>query len=113
MLPSWCDDTVTVLRAPTVTRNGRSVRDWANATSHELARCTLQPSTTETGFDGAQRNAAGSSATLICPHGSDVREGDRVSFGGRTWEVDGVPLGTRSPTGHVSNVRVMLREWRG
>ena len=113
MLPSWCQDAVTVLRAPTVTRNGRTTRDWANAQPHTVSGCSLQPSTTDTGFDGAQRNASDSSAVLLCPPGADVAEGDRVSDGTRTWEVDGVPFAVNSPTGRVSHVRVRLREWRG
>lgn len=113
MLPSWCRDTVTVLRAPVVTRNGREARDWKQAVPHELAGCSLQPSSTETAFDGAQRNASASAARLLCPPGADVREGDRIVAGDGTWEVDGVPMAVTSPTGAASNLSVTLRAWRG
>lgn len=113
MLPDWCQDAVTVLRAPIVTRNGRSVRDWAQAVQHELRGCSLQPSTTETEFNGTQRNASASQARLLCPQGADVRDGDRIVDGSRTWEVDGVPYAIKSPTGRVSHTVATLREWRG
>ena len=113
MLPSWCTDSVTVSRAQVVTRNGRTQRDWASPTTRVVRGCSLQPSTTETTFDGAQRDASESAATLLCPPGSDIEQGDRVSAGGRTWEVDGVPYAMTSPTGRVSHVRAQLREWRG
>lgn len=113
MLPSWCQDSVTVLRAPLASRGGRRARDWKQAVPHELHGCSLQPSTSETDFDGAQRNASESQARLLCPPGSDVAEGDRIVSASRTWEVDGVPYELRSPTGRVSNMVVRLREWRG
>ncbi|MBQ9004900.1 MAG: hypothetical protein IJ092_00855 [Atopobiaceae bacterium] len=113
MLPSWCTDVATVLRAPTVVRSGRASPDWRNAVPHTVAGCSLQGSSTETDFDGAQRNASASAATLLCPPGADVAEGDRVKCGGHTWEVDGVPFEVRSPTGRTSHLRVRLREWRG
>lgn len=113
MLPSWCVDAVTVQRAAKVLRGGRELPDWAHASSHELAGCSLQGASTETEFDGAQRDASTSRATLLCPPGSDVIQGDHVSFQGRTWLVDGVPMEVRSPTGAVSHVRAPLVEWRG
>lgn len=113
MLPSWCQDSVTVLRAPVATRNGRTARDWTQAVPRELRGCSLQPSTTETSFDGTQRNPSASAARLLCPPDADVCEGDRVVAASRTWEVDGVPLRLSSPTGATSNLSVTLREWRG
>lgn len=115
MLFGWCTDTVTVMRAGTKTVRGQSVPDWANATTHEVSGCSLQQTDTETGFDATQRDPSESTARLICPYGSDVREGDRVSHGGRTWLVSGFPPGSgvRSPYGGASNLTVTLKEWRG
>ena len=113
MLFSWCDDTVTVLRAGTRVAHGRSVPDWSDPVRIVVGGCALQDGSTETGFDSAQRNPSASSATLLCPEGADIRQGDRVTLGERTWEVDGVPFPVKSPTGRVSHVRVRLREWRG
>lgn len=115
MLPSWCRDSVTVTRAPRVVANGRERRDWSSATSHVVGGCSLQQTDTDTSFDGAQRDASSSTARLICPYGSDIREGDRITIGGRTWVVAGFPPGDglRSPYGGASNLTVTLKEWRG
>lgn len=113
MLPSWCQDSVTVLRAPIVTTGTRKTRDWENATKTTVTGCSLQPSTTETERDGAQRDASASTATLLCPYGTDIAEGDRIVAASRTWQVAGVPLGIQSPKGATSNLKVTLTEWRG
>lgn len=113
MLPSWCQDSVTIVRPATKTVRGVDVPDWANASRHAVAGCSLQRSASETEFDGAQRDAASSRATLLCPEGSDVRQGDRIESGGRTWSVDGVPFPVASPTGRTSHLYVSLVEWRG
>lgn len=113
MLPRFCDQTVTVLRAPLAARRGAAVRDWSSATEHDVGGCSLQEGATSTDFDGPQRNASASQATLLMPAGADVRDGDRVRCDGRTWEVDGAPFDVRSPTGRASHRRASLREWRG
>lgn len=113
MLPGFCQDSVTVRRAPLVERRGTKVSDWSQATEHEVPGCSLQEGTTATEFDSTQRDSAESGATLFLPPGADVQEGDRISFSGRTWVVDGVPSTRRSPTGRVSHVSANLKEWRG
>ena len=50
MLPSWCQDTVTVLRAQQRTVGTRTERDWANAQSHVIKGCSVQPSGTSSAF---------------------------------------------------------------
>ena len=113
MLPSWCDDTVTVLRAPMVERRGTTVPDWGNATSHVVGGCSLQEGSTATTFGEGQRDPSESDATLLTPVGADIKDGDRVSMGGRIWEVSGVPNDVRSPTGATSHRRASLKQWRG
>lgn len=113
MLPSWCEDAVTVLRAPMVERRGVSVPDWGNATSHTVTGCSLQEGGTVTDFGGGQRDPSESDATLLMPVGADINDGDRVSMGGRTWEVNGVPYDMRSPTGATSHRRASLKQWKG
>lgn len=113
MLHSWCNDIVTVLRASVVTRNGRKVADWSDPTSHAIVGCSMQETTTETSFDGPQRDASASQARLFCPPDADIREGDRVVSDGRTWLVYGVPPKVKSPTGLLTHQPVQLREWRG
>ena len=113
MLPSFCRDVVTVLRAPLAERRGSMVRDWRSATEHTIAGCSLQEGSSSTEFGGAQRDSTDSDATLYLPPGADIAAGDRVTMGSRRWEVSGVPQSIRSATGNVSHVRATLKEWRG
>ena len=112
MLPSWCNDSVDVWRAPTVAVRGTEERDWANAVKHTITGCSVQPSTTSTGWNDP-REALASSWTLYAPPGADVRAGDRVDFDGASFRVDGRPMAWRSPTGAVSHVVAYLAEWEG
>lgn len=112
MPPSWFDRTVTVLRAPIAAYGARSERDWSQASEHSIAECILVRPTSSTDW----RNAAEPRAidkVLIAPHGADIREGDRIVYGGRTYEVDGIPEDRESPTGAVSHLRAALVAWSG
>ena len=112
-LPSWCGDVVTVLRPVMVTRRGVQVPDWSSPTPHTEAGCSVQEGTSSTDFPTAQRDPTASDATLYAPPTADIKSGDRVTLGGRTWTVDGVPFVRRSPTGRVSHKQARLKEWRG
>ena len=47
-LPSFCRETVTVLRAPLVDQRGTKVRDWSAAESHRVPGCSVQFASTTT-----------------------------------------------------------------
>lgn len=112
MLPRWCTDQVTVLRAPTVRERGSEVRDWANAEAHAVAGCSVQPSNTGSDMD-AREGQVTDRWRLYAPPGADVQAGDRIQWGGHTFEVDGAPYQWTSPTGRVSHKQAMLVEWSG
>lgn len=112
MLPRWCTDTVTVTRAPLVDSRGSKVRDWANASEHAVAGCSVQYSSSDTDFGDRAANAYGR-WRIFAPPGADIQDGDRVSFGGSTFEVDGVTADRRSPTGACSHLQATLVEWKG
>ena len=112
MLPSWCQDSVTVLRAPQRTVGARTERDWTNAQSHVLRGCSVQPSGTSSAF-GTVDAVSTADATLYAPPNADIAEGDRVQFDGATYVVDGIPYAWRSPTGRVSHLQARLRKWAG
>ena len=112
MLPSWCKQTVTVLRAPMRTVGARTERDWANAQPHTVPGCSLQQTGTSTGF-GAVDAVATADAVLYAPPNADIADGDRVEFGGAIYVVDGIPSNCQSPTGRVSHVQARLSKWAG
>lgn len=109
---SWCADTIAVKRAQLATTGTRRERDWENATTHYVGGCSVQPSTPSTDWMdvGQVRDIP---LVVIAPSGSDIAEGDRIVWDGKTYEIDGAPETWRSPTGAVSNVRVRLRSWGG
>lgn len=112
MLPSWCTQVVTVLRAPLVTAGHRQERDWAHAQPHTVSGCSVQPAGTSSGF-GTVDAVATADAVLYAPPGSDIQDGDRVQYGSATFVVDGIPCGWESPTGRVSHVQARLTKWAG
>ena len=112
MLLSFMKDTATVLRAPLIDRRGTKVRDWANATSHELHSCLVTGVATSQDRDG-RVTQVNDRRRLRCMYDADVENGDRVVWGGVTYEVDGEVTKTKSPTGCVSSTRCDLVRWEG
>lgn len=111
-LPSWCTDSVSVLRAPLVSIRGTEERDWGAATRHTVEGCSFQPSSTDTDTSQARR-AVSVDAVLYAPHGSDIKTGDRVSFGGSVYSVVGHPFDRESPFSAADHMRVELALWEG
>lgn len=113
MLPSWCTDTITVRRAPWATSRGSKVRDWAHAAQHAVGGCSVQPAATATGDPAGRAQMTSVTAAIYCPPGADVAEGDRISFGGVTYEIEGAPIEVRSPFGGCSHVLLNVTSRRG
>ena len=113
MLPSWCSDTITVLRAPWVSQRGTKGGYWGNAVPHEVEGCSVQPASTFT----ADPQGRGLSTTLqgvvYCPPGADVQAGDRIEFDGSTFDVDGEPMRVRSPFGGCNHIVVSITARKG
>lgn len=116
MLPSWCRDSVTVVRPVRALQRGTTVPDWSNAQTHALTGCSVQLTTTSMALDGREQTAL--RGTLYAPPASDVRAGDRIDWNDPTGVahsllVDGEPMPWQSPTGRVMHVQARLAEWRG
>lgn len=112
MLPSFCTETVSVVRAPLVSVRGTEERDWSASEAHEVAGCSVQFDSTATDRSDA-RASVSDAATLYAPPGADVAEGDRIRCDLGTFEVNGTPMPRRSPTGAVSHVECQLTRWKG
>ena len=112
MLPSWASDTVTRLRAATVTQRGSAVPDWSNPSRLEIGGCCVQPSSTSLTTDG---RVQGTSEGLTCylPPGADVKAGDRILYSGETYAIMGEPKTWKSPTGRVSHIEIQIERWYG
>lgn len=116
MLPSWCTQVVTVIRPATKTQRGAVVPDWDAATSHQVAGCSVQPSSTA-GVPGDLRvNPTASIASMYAPPLADIRRGDAiVEADGTRWLVDGDPEAWphHAVPGRGSHLMVTLRRWQG
>lgn len=112
VLPSFCRETVTVSRAPLVASRGTSERDWANATSHVVAGCLVQPAQTSQGAS-EPRPGISLAATLHAPPGADLAAHDRVKCSLGRFRVVGAPMAVTSPTGALSHVRAELSREEG
>lgn len=104
--------TVTVLDAPLVTGPyNEQVRDWDQATSTVARRCTVDITGTSETKNASDQTVT--TARLDLPaRAPRVTEWMRVSWQGRTWEVDGVPADPEE-TGPLAGQVVNLREVAG
>lgn len=111
MLPSFCRHTVTIHRAPLKDARGSLVRDWENASTHEITGCSVQPSSTASNFEREEQVT--DRWQLYAPPQADIQTGDRVEFNGTLYEIDGAPYNWPSPTGRVAHLQAHLIEWEG
>lgn len=109
---SFMTDTITVVRAKLVVRNGEEVRDWEHATEHTVHNVQVTPQSTSREFGGrtVQNEKSG---ILRGEYGADVEPGDRVIWNGVAYEIDGGVFRSKSPTGRASSMRCSLVEWEG
>lgn len=94
--------------------NGRrTVPDWENP--DELAFCGFIASQSSAMTpDGSREENVSTSMLTVEDAGIDIRRGDRIVFGGRTFVVDGVPETDANPfTGWRPTMQVRLQEVLG
>lgn len=112
MLPSWCNDTITVIRPGTTTSRGSTVPDWLNTLTHDISGCSVQPATTSLSQDGRVLGVS-EGLTIYMPPDADIQAGDRITWQGDTYQVMGEPKRWRSATDRVSSCQISVERWRG
>lgn len=114
MLPDFCNDEVTVVRAGSRMVRGTVVPDWELATRHALVGCSVQPSAATADMDGRAQTSLG--GTLIAPPDADLKAGDRVEWtdcaGTEHTFVVGEPRRLASIP-QVAHTSADITEWRG
>ena len=101
--PTLATQTITRIRPVAVTnRYGDLEADWDNATSLDIVGCAVHPAGTSEDTDPA-RTAVAIRWNLFLPPGSDIASGDRVTFDGTLYEVDGMPLAWSGSSGIAAN----------
>lgn len=105
-------DSVTVIRAPFINKNGQQTYDWAHAQQFVVDRVQVTPQATSRTFEGRVEQVT-DRRTLRASYNADIQAGDRVMWKGDTYEIDGEVFHTESPTGRVSSTRCSLVKWSG
>ena len=113
MLPSFCTDSITRERAPFKTERGSKVRDWEseNVDSITISGCSVQPASVTRDFTRSENVEKG--MTLFAPPTADIQLGDRITYKGKQYEIDGEPYVWISPTNRVSSMQAHLKRWSG
>lgn len=109
---SFMNDSVTVVRAKMITKNGAQIRDWKNATEHTVCNVQITAQATSRDFEGRALQIR-DARTLRANYDADIEPGDHVKWNDAIYEVDGEVFHTKSPTGRVSSTRCSLVKWEG
>ena len=109
-MPDWATVTVTVERPATKEARGARVADWSGATRTEVAGCWVGNASSSSD-PSDQGRAATTRLTLYAPAGTDVRRGDRVTYAGTRYAIDGEPLAYQSPFGGIDHIECALVDW--
>ena len=112
MLPSFANQTITVVRAKTtITSRGSEVPDWTNTEKTTVTGCSIQPASASLSQDGRILGIA-DGWTAYVPEGTDVKAGDRIVVDGETYAINGEPRKWTGPS-RTSHIHLNLVRWEG
>ena len=112
MLPSWCSQTITIVKPGTTTSRGSTVYDWEHpVSSTNIAGCSVQPASTGLSQDGRVLGI-NQGWTAYIPEGTDVKAGDHIEFEGETYAINGEPRKWTGPS-KTSHIQLNLVRWEG
>lgn len=111
MLPSFCRDTVTRLRAQITFSRGSEIFDWDNPDAIEVAGCSMQPASTSISTDGRVL-AISDEFTLFAPVDADIKPEDRIEFKGKIYEIAG-DVREQPAAQRLEHLEIRLRRYEG
>lgn len=111
MVCSFWTHTITAQRPQMVASRGTMVPDWSNPATTTIGGCNVQTPTTSEVRDG--RTATTLLGTVYMPPTADVQAGDRITFDGVTYEVQGEVTRHYSPTGSIAHKQAKIACWKG
>ena len=112
MLPSFCSQSITRIRAGVKQSRGSDIPDWDNTTSKDIFPVSVQPSSSTLSSDGRILGLS-DSWTVYCNPDVDVLAGDHIEFDGETYLVNEAPRKWTSPSGLVSSLQFTMVKYRG
>lgn len=111
MLPSFCKDTITRIRAGAKTERGSIIPDWEHVDVLKIDGCSMQPASTSLSTDGRVLGIR-DEYTLFAPPGADIKAGDRIAFDGKTYEIDG-DVRVQPAALRLDHIEITLRRFEG
>lgn len=112
MMVSFATKTVVRIRPGTITERGTTYPDWENATEENIPNCVLAWNDTSMNQEGRVLGI-GDSRVLYAPLTADIKEGDRIRYGTKTYEIEGDPMDWESPTGALDHYVINLKRYEG
>ncbi|MBW3077692.1 hypothetical protein [Bifidobacterium simiiventris] len=113
MLPSFCHDTITVSRAPLIEERGSHIPDWTHAETHTIGHCSVQPAGSSLSLGDPRVLNTQILQTAYLPPDADIQAGDRITWQGVDYVIDGEPAHWTSPTGILDHIVISLIAWKG
>lgn len=112
MLPSFCNQTVDIVRPKkTIDSRGSEIPDWTSTTKTTVTGCSVQPASTSLSQDGRVLGIL-DGWTAYLPEGTDVKAGDRIDFDGESYVINGEPRKWTGPL-RTSHIQLNLVRWEG
>lgn len=111
-IPSWCTQSITIIRPGTRESRGSTIFDWNNATETVIANASVQPSSTGLSQDGRVLGINEGYTVYLQP-GTDVQASDRIGYDGDVYTIIGEPKPWTSATGRVSHIQLSIERWAG
>ena len=109
---SWWKDSITRIRPGEKTVRGSVVPDWSNASELTITGCHGQPASTGLSEDGRVLGIM-QGITLYAPANADIQAGDRITYNGNTYEINGEVNVWPSATGALDQLVINLRRYSG
>ena len=109
---NWWRDTITRIRPGEKTVRGSTVPDWDKASELTITNCHGQPASTGLSEDGRVLGIM-QGITLYAPANADIQAGDRITYNGNTYEINGEVNVWPSATGALDHLVINLRRYSG
>lgn len=111
MIPSFCNQKITRIRAMNKVERGSEVPNWHDSWTEDIYPCSVQPSSSSISIDGRVLGVS-DSWTVYCNPDVDIKAGDKIIFEDHAYLVNEDPRRWQSPTGLVSSLQFTMIDWR-
>ena len=111
-LPSFCTQSLIRLRAGEKDSRGSIIKDWSDPDTLTISGCSVQPTGETISTDGRVMGVS-EGFVAYTPIDADIKEGDRLTYKGLTFEVTSVQNPWFSPTGSLDHLIVGLTRYAG